>query len=333
MSGLAEIRGLLGPGWRQRLFVVSLATSLVLLGAVFALGDTAALGRALAGVRLPWLVAALVTLGVLNLTAALRLRYFLAPEPRPGFTAGCLDVTVLHALLLILLPARMGDVCYPFLLRHTFGAALPAAVANLVALRLHDLLVTVSLMLLALQLNASRLSRPDLLAQASTGLFVLAATVLLVLVLLPRFVRGHAAAGTRSGLAARLVQLFGHLRHALSEIAPWRHALSLAVTTLRWLLAAAVLYCLLHSVGLALDPAAVLLVSMGMNLAVALPLQTVGGFGLVESASAFFIALFGVPLPQAVAVALAARVLGLLAQGLLSAAWLLPRRRRVLGAA
>ena len=86
------------------------------------------------------------------------------------------------------------------------------------------------------------------------------------------------------------------------------------------------LYCLFRGVMLDVGVVGALFVGMGLNLAVALPLQTMGGFGLVEGAMAFLLGVLGVPVTAAVTAAVAVRILWLVLMGACTAAWLALRQ-------
>jgi uncharacterized membrane protein YbhN (UPF0104 family) len=68
-----------------------------------------------------------------------------------------------------------------------------------------------------------------------------------------------------------------------------------------------------------------ILVTIGMNLVVALPIQTIGGFGITEASMAFLLGLVGFETNEAVTYSLTTRIIWLSMPASLGVLWLLIR--------
>lgn len=296
------------------------AASVILLGALLVLVDA---GEVVARLRR-------AEPGGLALAAGAAVLVYLAVAARVALTVGAqavrpflgaLDVTFVHAVLLVFLPARLGDVCYPLLLRRSLDLDLVSGAANLVVLRVYDVVCAVGLFLAALAL--ARPGDPDSgLRQIAWGVLAVVVVALLLAGLVARWSRGR---GPASGRLRLVADLLGRFRTAVSAYRARDHAVLLALTLVRWLLAAGLLLALFRALSHDISPAGALFVAMGLNFAAAFPLQTIGGFGLIESAMAFLLGVLGTPLERAIALALAARLLWLLLIFVLSALWLAAR--------
>lgn len=293
---------------RRQALGIGVLLSTVLLGVLLSLTDPRAIATALVTARVPWVAAAGVVLVALHVLVALRLMLVLGRRGAAELHAAT-DVTLSHAVLLSVLPARLGDVCYPLLLVRGLAVDLAGAVANLLVIRAWDFLTAGTLLLATLVVLRMEAGGQAAMLQATlvaltVGLGAIGAGLLVM--------RGGAArwSGARTPVR-RVLEGLTRVHAAVLAYGPRAHVVLAVVTVARWLLAAVLLYCLMRSLALEIGFAGALFVSMGLNLAVAIPVQTLGGFGLVESAMAVLLGLLGVPVEQAVAVAVALRVLWL----------------------
>lgn len=277
-------------------------------------GDWQALGARLQDARAWPAVGGLAAFGALLFVTALRLWRTLRPRDRASAGAARLlplmRLTVRHAALLAFLPARLGDAYYPFMLRRAAGVSLGAAIGNLFVIRLYDLIAVTILFLTALVVLAPTGAH----GAAAPAFAALGALVVLALAL-DRLLRaaGRMMAGRRR---ARALRVTGHL---LRDAARWARALPLpsrfellAYTTLRWLFGSLSLGLAFLALGLPLDLAEMLLLGSGLALSAAIPLQTMGGFGIAEGALAGLLVLLGQDWGEASATAIAARFMWLL---------------------
>ena len=132
-------------------------------------------------------------------------------------------------------------------------------------------------------------------------------------------------------LAARLVIVTGHLRgrrlrllRHLNQARHWlrsvrhRHVMRrcLVPTMLGWTAIMTAYWTLGRAVGLPLSPAESGFAAAGSNLVAALPVQTIGGFGLLEAGFTGLVVWVGAPTGTAALAALAIRFASLAAAGL-----------------
>jgi uncharacterized membrane protein YbhN (UPF0104 family) len=244
--------------------VVAFTLGAGLLAFVAARADWASLGSALARVAAwRWLAAAAGLLASYLLRAG-RIHAELGPRWRVPYRR-CLGVVLVHNAALNVVPARGGELAYPWLLHRRLQVPVADAVGSLVWLRCQDAL-TLALLAAALW--------PGVPAQAR---WAGAAVVLAAMVGLSRALRALAARASRpgrspSGLRAALLAAARAPDHRL---AGWAFCLS------SWgvkLAAVASLLTALTGLGL---PAA-LSGALGGELAGALPLQGPAGFGTYE---------------------------------------------------
>ena len=229
-----------------------------------------------------------------------------------------------------LVPAKLGDLYRAYLLRGNFGTPISRTVGTIFIERVSDLLVMFWLALAAGYLSLQGRDRPEL-----DGLFLLGFIVgagLVVVVVALRY-GGERLARRLPAKVAGAFRLFreGSTRPLTAGSLP---VIGL-VTAMVWVAEGARLYFVLQALGppgsdLGIDAA--IFVALAGSLLTAIPL-TPAGIGFVEAGMVGALALFGVPLEQAAAVAVADRAITIVSVILLGgiAYALSPKVRRAHG--
>ena len=313
----------------SRMWAVAAIISIVLLALVVSRIDVAALRRLLQSARLEGLAFAFASTFVIYLVTTVRLLRSFTGNTTGAFATAC-DIGVLHSALLVLLPARLGDAYYPVLVAQRMKTRLGVAIANLILLRALDALAVAMLFLASAYVVIGGTS--GTLGNAS-AIYAAAAAVALVCIAtmaaLPTAMRcvARVSYGYRTHKMAAPV-----LRHATAA-ARWlrthstgRRAELFGYTVIAWAANATTFWLLFWTLGVTLTVPATVFVAAGFSLAAALPLQTVGGFGVAEASLSILLAATGMPIGEAAAVAVMTRLCLLLQPLLIAALWFGPRQ-------
>lgn len=301
---IAKLRGWLGrSGW---LWIVS--TPLV-LGWFAATTDSGAL---MASIKAIPISVAGISLLLLLVNASLEviwLNVVLRDKSEPGRALG---VVGWHMLASSLLPGRLGDLAWIFLMRDRFGVSAARAAFVAVFHRTQDM-VCMILFFFAFLILAGPGHPGALALMALAGLFVLALAAIVriewLLAVAGRLAHGIARRG--GGRAARWV-----MRQALQTRVWYRREISLAVVSrafaiilLRWVLVLGALLAPLVALAPQLGWDTAPFVASAYVLMGTIPIQTVGGYGTGEAGLASLLSIYGLPLAAATAVGLVLRSL------------------------
>lgn len=290
------------------LWGLAIGGSLALLLGVLLQVDWHAAASMLRLAAWPFVLGALALLMVEGIVTALRIGVF--TPSRPGF-ATCLKVNAHYVLLLMLLPARLGEMGAVLLFRRYFRQGAGAALMSVLSQRLFDLAILGSLfMLLGLSL-ASLLTffqtaflAAGLLVCLPLGLFYLDRPLAAAAIALRRK-HGPRPSGFRHHVLRLLLQARIWHRHGLNR----RTLLyGIALTATKWACNLSSLALLFFAIHLALTPLESAWVASAYNLLAVLPIQTVGGIGLGEAGLAGLLAINGLPLGLAVGASLLVRL-------------------------
>lgn len=303
MNYLVEI----GRRGSLALWLLAAAVSLALLFAVLWQVDWAAVSEMTRTASLPAVGVAFLCMTVAGLLTASRIQLF-TPN-RPDF-ATCLKVTAHYSVLLVLLPARLGEVGAVLLFRRYFRQRAGAAILSVITQRLFDLAVVGAIFLLS----------GVMVLRLSTAIEAYALAALLVTLLplglfyldrplggLARFLLRETRPKTR--LRTRFVRL-------LLQARIWhRHGLSrrtlvygIGLTAARWVFNLTGMALLFHALHLGLAPEASLWAATAYNLLAVIPVQTIGGIGVSEAGLAGLLVLLGKPLALAAGASILIRV-------------------------
>lgn len=246
------------------------------------------------------------------------IRMYLIADRRNGMLTA-MRVTAWHGVWLMALPMRLGEVAWMIAMRRAYGWNLATAVACAGVQRLLDMAIVSACLLLTMPLvvglHENRLPALLGLAGALCLLALIGSTTLHVwLHLAARLV---IVTGCLLGHRMRLLRQLNQARHWLRNV---RHRRvirrCLVPTMLGWTAIMTAYWTLGRAVGLPLSPAESSFAAAGSNLVTALPVQTIGGFGLLEAGFTGLVTWVGAPTGTAALAALAIRFASLAAAGL-----------------
>ena len=287
---------------------LAIGISLALLLAVLAQVDWQEAIQMLHQAAWPFVFGAIFLLMVEGVVTAIRIGVF--TPSRPGF-ATCLQVNAHYVLLLILLPARLGEMGAVLLFRRHFRQGAGAALMSVLSQRLFDLAILGSLFLLLGLSLASLLTAfqtaflaAALLICLPLGLFYLDRPLAVAAIALRRK-HGPRPSGFRHHILRLLLQARIWHRHGLTR----RTLLyGIALTAAKWACNLGSLALLFFAIHLSLTPMESTWVASAYNLLAVLPIQTVGGLGIGEAGLAGLLTLNGLPLGLAVGASLLVRL-------------------------
>ena len=297
-------------------WVVAGTVSLGLLGVVVAQLDASALTAAADGLSWSLVGAGVALFMVESQLSALRMHLIAG---RNGGFLTAMHVTAWHGIWLVALPMRLGEIAWVVTMRHAYGWNLATALACATVQRLLDVAVVAAFLLLTMPVAFSL--REDLLLAFSaltTSLCLLAfvgsATLHVWLRLFARLVIGT---GRPRGRRRRVLVSVSQARHWLENVSNRRIMRRCIVpTALLWTAVIAAYWTVGQAVGLDLALAEIGFAAAGGNLVAALPVQSIGGFGLLEAGLTGIAAWFGTPAGTAALAALVVRLASMTGAGL-----------------
>lgn len=301
-----SVRGARLMTWRRRtLWLTSIASSLILLGLVVAQIDWAVARSLVLRINYGWIAAGIGLLLIEGLVTASRFR--LLVRQRATYN-DCLVATAWYVLLLIGLPARLGEVAgIAVMVRHMHLRA-GAAAASLLVQRVFDIIVLALLLGVVCVLALADIGKAPVLMMVAAVVAVLIALVvylenLLALVIRPllRWRREKwPRRFLRVALQARIVR-----RHHMDRGITLR---LVGYTLLKWIANLAAIACVVVAVVPALGWFTAVGVGIVYNLSAVIPIQTVGGFGVSEAALLGSFSWLGYPLDVGAPIAIAVRL-------------------------
>ncbi|WP_338667706.1 lysylphosphatidylglycerol synthase transmembrane domain-containing protein [Pseudodesulfovibrio methanolicus] len=299
-----------------KMVLFSLLGSVVLLAVVAWSADLGLLRQLLSHVDRFWLGGAAACMVVLQCVSGLRLATLLPDaEGRSGpMYASAVEVAFLCQALIKILPFRLGEVAFFWLAKMKLYAPFDRTLGVFLRFRLWDLRVMAISFILCAGWVAMR-------QYAWLKVYIGVAGILGVAFFLLSPVRILSLADKVFRFLTLLPGL-GFLR-SFSEmlekaVARFDEEQTVSGTTLLmqsvviWAWYFIVIYCLIQSLGIAVGPVAAIAVASGMTLVGIVPLQTVGGLGLVEIGQASLYMLAGLPVAEAASSSLAVSVLFLM---------------------
>lgn len=291
--------------------------SLALFGVVATRLDAASLAAVAASFSWPLAAAGTALVMVAILADAVRM-HLIAER---GALTTAIRVTAWHGVWLTVLPMRLGDVVWIVAMRYAYGWNPATAVVCALVQRLLDLAVVAAFLLLAMPTVLGQDGAPLIAAvavAASGAAFAGMMTLGFWLRLIARLV---IAAGRPRGWRLRVLR---HLLQGRRWLGNAQHRrilrLCLVPTALTWTAIFGAYWLLCLAVGLQVTALQALFAGAGSVVITALPVQSIGGIGLMEVGLTGIFAWFGVPAATAAAAALAIRFVHWAAYGLF---WLL----------
>ena len=313
LSGMVNLAQRVGPV----IWAVAGAVSLTLFCLVLAQLDTSALVLASDEVSLMLVGVGTVMFVIEGLFNAIRM-HLIADRRNGMFTA--MRVTAWHGVWLIALPMRLGEAAWVIAIRRAYGWNLATAVACAGVQRLLDMAAVSACLLLTMPavfgLHENRPHR----------VFWFGRNLLSVrthrsgdspCLALPRPAQLVVGTGRLRGRRLRFLRRLNQARHWLRSVHHRRLVRRCLVPTmLGWMAIMTAYWTLGRAIGLPLSLAESSFAAAGSNLVAALPVQTIGGFGLLEASFTGLVAWVGAPTGTAALAALAIRFTSLAAVGL-----------------
>ena len=208
---------------------------------------------------------------------ATALRLWLFAQKKPCLSEA-LKANAWYVLLLVVLPARLGEVAAVVVLQRYLGQRYGAAASSIIAQRLYDVVVLSTIFLIAL-LGLGDFVERDVLA---IGAFVLIAFSLFVLVRLDLFLTWAALILKKApkNIYHMILQARTYSRHSLNKR---DIPLALFFTILKWISNLGALVFLFMALYLGLGLFENLTIAAAYNFLAIIPLQTIGGIGVGEA--------------------------------------------------
>lgn len=256
---------------------------------------------------------------------AYRLCYFFKINDRESFNSS-FDIGASHAITLCILPLRLGDAVYPFLVKKFLNKSLASSVHNLLVLRIYDF---VSAAMLFIALLVYSVTLPDVSYLAYILLFM---TVMISYVLLKKinkilvFAISVASRFNLEKIQVKIKFVLDEFNNNSTQLSGKNHSYLFAFSFIRWLLSGLMLLYICYALNLEFQFEQTLYLTTGMNMAFIIPLQTIGGIGLLESVLAFLLSLLGHSIEQASTTAISIRLLWFLMPFILGSIWFLGRK-------
>jgi len=148
MISITRLKHYIAENRKPEFLFYSALISLSLLTILVVYSSPEILLSMLYSLQLEWLFLLFFIFLLLLIVVTLRLVFALNLSASTDFYR-CFDISIFHIILLTILPARLGDVCYPFILRQNLSLDIAQAISNLFLLRVYDLIIASSLLLLA----------------------------------------------------------------------------------------------------------------------------------------------------------------------------------------
>ena len=312
---------------RQGILVIfAVITSAVIISALLYFSDINLIFNSIGAFDPKWYPVIFLLFVLLLIIVALRLFLSLHLSGFNNYVLA-LDASLLHIILLNILPARLGDLCYPFLLKSNLKVITARSLANLVIIRIYDYVSVITLLMLSSCIYFLRTNN-----SLDFQIYLLAgmpAIVLFIFILrtTTKLLQKHITKGRYHIFKKDIHDFLIELNSSFSELKFMDHVLLLITTSLRWLVASLLFFSIFKGLGIsAIDFNASILITTGINLSVVIPIQTIGGFGLAETVLAYFLGLFGYPVSSAIAIAIATRILWLFVLFSIGGLWLMFRK-------
>lgn len=289
---------------KPAIWLPATAISLALLGYVVVQADFGQARAMLAGMSWTLLAAALFFLMLEGIVTALRIRIFAGNQT---CYSPALKANAWYVLLLVILPARLGEVAAILVFERYLGQKYGAAAMSIVAQRLYDVIVLGVFFLISV-LGLSSMIDTGLMSIVALALMAVAVFVLLriemfltiAVLLLKKFRLG----GLGKKIIRFLLQGRSYARHNL------KHRdipLVLLLTAGKWASNLAALVCLFMAIHLGLSFFENAAIAAAYNFLAAVPLQTIGGIGIGEAGLSLLFAAAGIAMPVAAGASLMIR--------------------------
>ena len=291
-----------------RLWLVASSFSLVLLALVVSQLDISRFVAMLEQIRIEFLLLAMGLLFGEGMLTALRIQLFCSGQPK---WTDALLANAWYSILIVLLPARLGELAAVVVLEKLLAQKRGAAVMSIIAQRLFDIVVLGSLFMVAL-FTAIQILPPLLSALVSFGVIICGSLCIFcqeqMLSVLASFLMNK-------GIPKRRTLRRSLLRVVLQARIWRRHCCkaglnrkALMLTSLKWLCTLAAITMLFLAISAPLASSEAIAVSAAYNFIAVIPIQTIGGLGIGEVGLATILVSMGISLSLAVAISIFVRI-------------------------
>ena len=299
--------------WRQvtsslnlKLWLWAGLTSIVFLGFVIQFIDWQELQKVIQNISIPFFILAMIVLSLEGIFTALRMQAF--TDGSKSFIS-CLQVIAWFVVLLIMLPARLGEVAIIFLMGHFLQQNKSSALINAFTQRLLDLLVLTSFFLIfTLGLTTAIESIAFTL---SALIFILILTLAIVFLkpclnwLSKKIAKPIETFSLRDKLVNSLhLAVIWQQEHLTYRLLIKGFLLSIA----KWMCNLGGISLLLVSFNLPLETFMKLFLAAAYNFLAVIPLQSIGGFGINEAGLMGLLTLFSIDINLAASISILMRL-------------------------
>jgi uncharacterized protein (TIRG00374 family) len=307
------------------LVIIALITSAVIISALLYFSDVNLIFSTIGTFDPKWYPVIFLLFLLLLIIVALRLFLSLRLSGINNYVLA-LDASLLHIVLLNILPARLGDLCYPFLLKSNLKIITARSIANLITIRIYDFVSVVILLILSSWIYFFRTTEPlDFQVYLLAGIPAIILLVYFFRKLVSLTIK-HLPPNRYYVFKKDLHKFISELDDGFTVLGFIDHVLLLITTILRWFVTSLLFFSIFKGTGIHIDFNSAILITTGINLSVVIPLQTIGGFGVAETVLAYFLGLFGHPVGIAIAIAISTRIIWLFPLLCTGGVWLLFRK-------
>lgn len=286
------------------MWISSILASAALLGVVLLQIEWATARDILTRVSFLWIAIGVALLLVEGLISAARFRLL---TPTDVTYARCVHAAAWYVLVLIGLPARLGEVAGIAIIVKYMNQRPGTATASLFFQRLFDMILLISLLLIGLVFISSDHAPAQILAVVLVLFGFLVSIIyfeqfisLLVSPLLSRRREKWPRRILRLALQARMFRRH-HLNRKTSN-------LLVALTLLKWIVNLVAIACIVLAIAPALAVTNAVGIGVVYNLSAVIPIQTIGGFGISEAVLLGSFSWLGYSLAASAPIAIAVRL-------------------------
>lgn len=280
---------------RHFIWISASLISLGLLALVVMQVDWSESYEMILGASWAFLVLAIILLICEGVASALRLWLFAAKKP---CLSEALKANAWYVLLLVILPARLGEVAAIVVLEKYLKQSRGAAAMSIIAQRLYDVIVLSLIFLIALMGLGDFLDK-NIAALSAIILIMFTGFVLLRLdmfLTIAAICLGKQSKGVFRKIKRLVLQARIYNRHNLkAKDIP----AALLLTSLKWASNLGALVFLFMAINLGLDMYENVAIAAAYNFLAVIPLQTIGGIGVGEAGLALL--LIGAGLSKSIA--------------------------------
>jgi uncharacterized protein (TIRG00374 family) len=309
---------------RTKITVVAFVLSIFLLVTLFKFSDIDVFVGSIKNLNITFLLISFLFFLSSIIVITFRLLFVLHLSPIKKLIPS-LDVSIVHTFLLCVLPARLGDICYPFLLNKNLNIIISHSFVNLLVLRLYDFMAAALLFFFSTVMLTINFEEKLVLQKAALLFFMISVCLLLFMKYLSSHYSIEKGYRGKSARLKKIVDIFIQLQNGFRDINMGDHFILFIMTLIRWCLSIGVIFYIFQSLNLDIQFTETVLVTTGMNLVVALPIQSIGGFGITEAAMAFLLGLVGYGVNDAISYSLATRAVWIILPLSIGLIWLLLR--------